>query len=148
MIIVNANNELLEYMYQDTEMATYTITELINDLKGKDNKIMKDLESVLKEYEKYQKDFEKQLKKYNVVLKEKGFMAKMMSSMGIKSEVSHDNSDASIADMLIKGISMGSLDIEKKISQYDKEVDKKILNVAENFLKFQEEKINLFKTYL
>ena len=145
---MNANSELLEYMYQDAEMATHTLTELLNDLKGRDNKIMKDLESILKEYETYQKEFKKLLKKHNVALKEKGFMSKMMSSMGIKKEVLHDNSDASIADMLIKGVSMGSLDIEKKISQYDQEVEKDILNLAKKFLEFQEEKINALKKYL
>ena len=75
-------------------------------------------------------------------------MAKMGSSLGIKKEVISDNSDASIADMLIKGISMGTLDMEKKISQYDEIADKKTIKLAKEFLEFQNETINSLKKYL
>lgn len=145
---MNENNELLEYMYQDVEMSTYTLTELLEDLKGRDNKIMKDIEKILKQYEEYLKDFQKQLKKEDVGCKPKGMLSKMMAKMGIKKEVLHDNSDGSIADMLIKGISMGSLDMEKKITQYKESVNKKTLALAQDFLKFQQNTIEELKTYL
>ncbi len=143
---MNENNELLEYIYQDSEMAKYSIEKLINELKGKDNKIIKTLEDILKKYEEYYKSIKKQLK--GVKAKPIGMMAKMGSSLGIKKEVISDNSDASIADMLIKGISMGTLDMEKKISQYDEIADKKTIKLAKEFLEFQNETINSLKKYL
>lgn len=143
---MNENNELLEYIYQDSEMAKYSIEKLINELKGKDNKIIKTLEDILKKYEEYYKSIKKQLK--GVKAKPIGMMAKMGSSFGIKKEVISDNSDASIADMLIKGISMGTLDMEKKISQYDEIADKKTIKLAKEFLEFQNETINSLKKYL
>lgn len=145
---MSENNELLEYMYQDAEMSTYTLTELLEELKGRDNKIVKDIEKILKEYEEYLKAFQKQLKKEDVGCKPKGMLSKMMAKMGIKKEVIHDNSDGSIADMLIKGISMGSLDMEKKITQYKENVNKKTLDLAKDFLKFQEDTIEELKSYL
>lgn len=143
---MNENNELLEYIYQDSEMAKYSIEKLINELKGKDNKIIKTLEDILKKYEEYYKSIKKQLK--GVKAKPIGMMAKMGSSLGIKKEVISDNSDASIADMLIKGISMGTLDMEKKISQYDEIAGKKTIKLAKEFLEFQNETINSLKKYL
>ncbi len=143
---MNENNELLEYIYQDSEMAKYSIEKLINELKDKDNKIIKTLEDILKKYEEYYKSIKKQLK--GVKAKPIGMMAKMGSSLGIKKEVISDNSDASIADMLIKGISMGTLDMEKKISQYDEIADKKTIKMAKEFLEFQNETINSLKKYL
>lgn len=143
---MNENNELLEYIYQDSEMAKYSIEKLINELKGKDNKIIKTLEDILKKYEEYYKSIKKQLK--GVKAKPIGMMAKIGSSLGIKKEVISDNSDASIADMLIKGISMGTLDMEKKISQYDEIADKKTIKLAKEFLEFQNETINSLKKYL
>lgn len=143
---MNENNELLEYIYQDSEMAKYSIEKLINELKGKDNKIIKTLEDILKKYEEYYKSIKKQLK--GVKAKPIGMMAKMGSSLGIKKEVISDNSDASIVDMLIKGISMGTLDMEKKISQYDEIADKKTIKLAKEFLEFQNETINSLKKYL
>ncbi len=145
---MNENNELLEHMYQDSEMATYALETLINDLKGKDNKIIKVLEAILKEYESYYKDFKKQLKKEKINPKSSGMMAKIGSSFGIKKEVVVDNSDSRIADMLIKGITMGTLDMEKKISKYQGNADKKTLKQAENFLKFQQKTIEDLKKFL
>ncbi len=145
---MNENNEVLEHMYQDSEMATYSLETLLNELKGKDNKIIKVIEDILKNYENYYKDFKKQLKKEKVNPKSSGMMAKMGSSFGIKKEVIVDNSDSRIADMLIKGLTMGTLDMEKKISKYSENIDKKTLKQAEAFLKFQQESIAELKKFL
>ena len=148
VIKMNENNELLEYIYQNSEMGKYTIEKMINELKGKDNKIIKDAEDILKKYEIFYKDLKKQLKKENVKPKETSMLSKMGASMGIKKEIISDNSDASIADMLIKGMSMGILDIEKKLSQYDEIANKKSIKLAKDFLKFQQESITQLKKYL
>ena len=145
---MNENNELLEHMYQDSEMATYALGTLINELKGKDNKIIATLEDILKEYESYYKDFKKQLKKEKVNPKNSGMIAKIGSNFGIKKEVITDNSDSRIADMLIKGVTMGTLDMEKKINKYTEKADRKVLRQAGNFLKFQQRTIENLKKFL
>lgn len=145
---MNECNELLEYMYKDATMACYTLEKLLEDLKGKDNKITNSIEDILNQYKVYIKTFSKALKKEKIEVKTNSFLSKMMASMGIKREVIMDNSDASIADMLIKGISMGSLDVEKKITQYQEQVDKKDINLARDFLKFQTKAIDELKKYL
>ena len=68
--------------------------------------------------------------------------------MGIKKEVINDNSDASMAEMLIQGISMGSLEMQKKIKAYEKKIDEETLKLAKSFLKFQENAIEKLKKYL
>ena len=75
-------------------------------------------------------------------------IAKIGSSFGIKKEVLTDNSDSRIADMLIKGVTMGTLDMEKKISKYTEKTDKKFLKQAEKFLKFQQRTIEDLKKFL
>lgn len=140
--------ELYEHVYQDSEMACYTLNKLIKNLKDKDNKIKRILEDILKEYQDWKEKAKKELEESNHPLEEKGMISKMMADMGIKKEVKNDNSDSSIAEMLIQGISMGSLDAEKKIKAYDKEVGKKQINFVKDFLKFQEKAINELKKYL
>ena len=142
------NNELILHIYQDAEMACYTIEKLINDIKEKDNKIKKCVEDILHEYQNWKQKSKKLLQKENAEISKNSFMAKFMAGQGIKSEVSDDNSDAAIADMLIKGISMGSIDMEKKIHAYEKEVNKEDLDMAKEFLKFQERTIEYLKQYL
>lgn len=124
------------------------ISQVLNDLKEKDNKIKRILEDILKEYESFQEKSLKKLESHDQEVKEKGKFSKMMAGMGIDKEVKNDNSDASIADMLIQGISMGSIDTEKKIKSYDKDVDKEQLSFAKDFLKFQEKAIDQLKKYL
>lgn len=145
---MNENTELLEYIAKDATMAAFTLEELLKDLNGLDNKIKKDIENVLKGYERYIKDVTKKLKKEKAEPKEDSMFAKMSAKMGIKKEVKHDNSDASIADMLIKGISMGTIDMEKKINEYQEKADKETINLAKDFLKFQQENIEAFKKHL
>ena len=142
------NNELILHIYQDSEMSCYTLEKLLNDLKEKDNKIKKTIEDILHEYQDWKIKSKKLLQKENAEVSENSFMAKFMAGQGIKSEVNDDNSDSAISDMLIKGISMGSIDMEKKISAYKDEVNKEDLNMAKEFLKFQERTIEHLKEYL
>ena len=142
------NSELVLHIYKDAEMSAYTLTRLLRDLKDKDNKIKKTLEDILKEYEQWKADTKKYLKKHDAEISENGFMAKMMAGMGIDKEVNADNSDSAIADMIIKGVSTGTVDMEKKIKQYKDEAGDKELELANNFLKFQEKTIDILKEYL
>ena len=59
-----------------------------------------------------------------------------------------DNSDAKIADMLIRGFTMGNIDIDKLIDKYKNEADKNIIHLAKELKKFGEENIELLKSYL
>lgn len=141
-------NGLLLHVYKDSDMSVTTLTELLEDLKEKDNKIKSVVEDLLKEYQSFLIRSKECLEKENIPLETEGIMTKMMANMGVSKEVKIDNSDASIADMLIKGISMGSIDMEKKIGDYKKEVEKKDLKVAKEFLKFQQKAIDKLKKFL
>ena len=142
------NNELVLHIYQDAEMAAYTLTKLLEELKDKDNKIKKTLEDVLKDYEDWKTKTKKYLKKEKAEISENSMFEKMMAKMGISKEVKDDNSDSAIADLLIKGVSMGTIDMEKKIKDYAEEASDKDLELAREFLKFQEKTIDIFKEYL
>lgn len=145
---MSENCELVLHIYKDAEMSSYSLTRLLKDLKDKDNKIKKTLEDILKEYEEWKSNTKKYLKKHDAEISENGMMAKMMAGMGIDKEVNTDNSDSAIADMIIKGISTGTVDMEKKLKQYKDEANEKELELAEDFLKFQEKAIDILKSYL
>lgn len=148
MIQVNENVEFLEYIYQTADMGAKSTTDLLNDLNEKDNKIKKLISEQLKGYEHFIKESKALLKKYKAEPKDKGMMADMMSKMGIKKEVKKDNSDAAIADMLTQGFMMGNLEIQKRIDNFEGEVDKKIIDLAKALLKFGEDSIKDLKPYL
>lgn len=145
---MNENEEILEYIYQTSNMGMQSTKDLMASLKGKDNKIKKLVEEIEKNYEKYAKETEKLLNKNDLEAKPIGMMAKAMSKMSINKEMISDNSDANIADMLIQGLTMGNLELTKHIDNYEKTADKKIINLAKDLRKFGEEYIEKLKTYL
>ena len=129
-------------------MGVKSTTTLINTIKNTNNKIKKIVEDELKEYESFLKESKKLLKKNKIVPKDKGFMVEIMSKMGIKMEMLKDNSDPSIAEMLIQGFTMGVVEMEHKIDRYKENADRSILKLAKHLLKFQQESIELLKPYL
>lgn len=148
MIIMNENTELLEYIYQVADMGVKSTTNLLKELNGKDNKIKKAIEDELKEYEGFYEITKDLLVKYKVPPKPLGMMADLSSSMGIKMEVLKDNSDAKIADMLTQGLTMGKLEMEKKIKNYQDVIGKDLLELAKGIAKFQENSIKKLQPFL
>ena len=148
IISLNENKEILEYIYQTSNMGMESTKDLINSLKGKDNKIKKLVEEIEKNYEKYAKETQKLLNKKDLKAKPIGMMAKAMSKMSINKEMISDNSDSNIADMLIQGLTMGNLELSKHIDNYEKTADKKTINLAKSLRKFGEEYIEKLKVYL
>ncbi len=145
---MNVNTELLEYIYQSSEMGVLSLTNLLKKLNDKENKLKPIISDELSLYEKYQKESKKLLIKNKAEIKENSMMTKMMSKMGISKEVKADNSDASIAHMIIEGFTMGVVDMETKIKNFKKDADKKILKLAEDYLEFQQEEIEKLKNFL
>lgn len=145
---MNENLELLQYIYQSSEMGVLALTNLLKELNDKENKLKKIISDELTIYEKYFKESKKVLKKNKGKIKSNSLMTKMMSKQGIKKEVSDDNSDASIAHMLIQGLTMGVVDIETKIKNFGDKADKEITKIAVDYLKFQQDEIEKLKKYL
>lgn len=145
---MNENLELLQYIYQSSEMGVSALTNLLKELNDKENKLKKIISDELSIYEKYFKESKKVLKKNKGKIKSNSLMTKMMSKQGIKKEVSDDNSDASIAHMLIQGLTMGVVDIETKIKNFGDKADKEITKIAVDYLKFQQDEIEKLKKYL
>ena len=146
---MNESLEIVNHIYKDSEMAISTLTKLSTTLEKKDNKIKDTVEDIIKGYERYFKDAKKILNKNNCKKEKNGLVSKVMANMGIDKEVKDDNSDSAISDMLIKGVSMGSIDLEKKLKKYkDKEIDDKVLELANDFKDFQDDIIKKLKEYL
>lgn len=141
-------NELLEHIYKDAYMASYSLQKLLDEIKNKDNKIKGDVEDILQKYQEFKEEVEELLKGNGEEVNDPNFFAKMGSTMGIIKEVKTDNSDSSIADMVIQGVSMGSIETEKKLKACEKDIEKEYKNLAERFLKFQQKSIDKLKKYL
>ena len=145
---MDENNELLMYIYKNADMGVKSTTKLIKLLNTRDNKIKKVVEGELKGYENFLKKSKALLKKYKVSPKGTSIVAEISSSIAMDMEFMKDNSDAKIADILIRGFTMGNIDIDKKIEKYKKDANKDILNIAKELKRFGEINIELLQPYL
>lgn len=145
---MNENNELLMYIYKNADMGVKSTTKLIRLLNNSDNKIKKVVEGELKGYENFLKKSKVMLQKNKVEPKGSSIVADISSSIAMDMEFMKDNSDAKIADILIRGFTMGNIEIDKKIDKYKKDADKDILKLAKDLKKFGETNIELLQPYL
>ena len=145
---MNENNELLMYIYKNADMGVKSTTKLIKLLNTSDNKIKKVVEGELKGYEEFLKKTKALLKKNKVTPKGTSVIADISSSVAMDMEFMKDNSDSKIADMLIRGFTMGNIEIDKKIEKYKGDADKDILKIAKELKRFGEINIELLQPYL
>ena len=145
---MDQNMELVNYIYETATMGKSTLETLLKEIHEKDNKIKKGIEDIIKGHEHFIKETTKILKKNKAEIKEPSLMARMGSWMGIKTEVIKDNSDSRLADMIIRGLTMGVLDIDKKIESFDKNTNKDIRKLATELRSFEKDSIELLKKYL
>lgn len=148
VIKMNENSEMLLYIYKNANMGVKSTTKLLKLLNNSDNKIKPIVEEELKEYESFLKKTKTLLKKNKVEPKGTSLLLDLTSSITMNMEFMKDNSDAKIADMLIRGFTMGNIEIDKKIDKYKNAADKSILKIAKELKKFGETNIELLKPYL
>lgn len=145
---MDENIELLTYLYQDADMALDNLTMLINKINKKDNKIKKVIEGLIKGYENYLTKVKNYIKENNYDIQPKPLISKMGAYFGINMEVMKDNSDSRLADMLIQGLTMGVLNVSKKIDTFKGDADKEIIKLGKEFKDFQQKSIDKLKVYL
>lgn len=145
---MNENKELLVLINENTKMGLASTKELLKLIKEKDNKIKKVLEHELKKYEDLYKKCKSLMKKYKVKSEKSGLLKNLTATLAMRMEVNKDNSDSKLANILIRGFTMGNVDIEAKIKSYKKEASKDILSLAREILEFGENEIKLLKDFL
>lgn len=144
---MNTSNELLIHIYEVSDMGVKSTKKLLKILKDKDNKIKGEIERELKEYENIYKKSKKMLKKEKIEVGS-NLIANISSNTAMIMEISKDNSDSKIADILLRGFIMGIAKIEKKMNDYKGKVSNDSMKLAKSLYRFQENSIKQVKKYL
>ena len=142
---MNGNAELLNFIYQNSQMGVDTLDQLVDITE--DEEFKTHLKSELKEY----RDINTQAK---VLLNTNGYDEKGISALDkvkaylmINMQTMMDKSTSHIAQMLIIGSNMGVIDAIRNIRQYQ-EAEKDILALMKTLLKFEENNIKKLKEFL
>lgn len=145
---MNENKELLVLIHDNIKMGLTSTKKMLKLLKDTKSKLKPLIEEELKTYESLLKEVKSLIKKNKLTIEKKGLLKELISTTAISKEITKDNSDANIASILIRGFNMGLIDITAKIKTYKKEVDKNILKLSKELLKFNESEIERLKEYL
>lgn len=142
---MNENIELLNYIYQNSQMGTVTISQLLEIIK--DEAFKSQLESQYAEYKQIHEAARNILNEHGY--DEKGISAfeKMRAYLMINIQTLSDKSVSHIAEMMIIGSNMGIIDAVKNIKKYIG-AEKNIVKLMEQLKKFEEDNVNTLKEYL
>ena len=133
---MNANAELLNFIYQNSEMGVSTLEQLKDIVKGDD--FRKQLKTQLQGYRDFHERARKLLNENRMDEKELGMASKLTTYIMINMKTILDKSDSHIAEMIIQGGSMGIIDGTKKVNQYEKEAERDILALMKKLVAFEE----------
>ena len=145
---MDGNTEILNFIYQNSQMWIDTLKQLIELTKNSRNEEFKNvLQSQYDEYKKIYIDTEKLIKSRGKDPKDLNTFAKISTYLMINLKTIIDKTPSHISEMLIQGSTMGIIDVTKRINDYG-DADKEILDLAHRLLQFEKDNQEEFKKFL
>ena len=143
---MNDTQKLLEFIYKNAEMGRKTVDPIKNMTESENFKAA--LERMLGDYSEICANADRLLKQYGEEeASGLNIAEKMMTEVSLRMNTMKDRSVPHLADMLLKGASMGVTDISKKIAEC-KNADEKAVELANRLLKMNNDTIDEMKGFL
>jgi len=142
---MNGNAELLNFIYQNSQMGVHTLEQLIDIVE--DEEFNRHLESQYREYQDIHRAAKEALNKNGYDEKGIGAFDKIKTYLMINMQTLTDRSASHISEMLIIGSNMGIINAIKNLKKY-KDAEPDIKNLMERLLRFEENNIQQLKAFL
>ncbi|KAB3526259.1 hypothetical protein [Alkaliphilus serpentinus] len=142
---MTGNIELLNYIHQNSEMGQDAIKQLIPIVK--DDTFKQNLESQFNEYKKIYNKAKTKIQEMDKDAKGINPLSKASSYIMINLKTLLNKSPSHISEILIQGSTMGTVDITKKLQEYN-DADKEILDLGNQLLQFEQRNIEELKRFL
>lgn len=142
---MNGNEELLNYVYQNSQMGQDTINKLIP--MTKDERFQARLKEQLNDYRAIHDKADQLLRQNGSTGKGIAVMQKVTAYMMIDLQTLIDPSTAHLAKMMIKGSTMGVIEAEKNIRTYT-DAEPQMVDLCKELLKLEQDNIDKLKPFL
>lgn len=142
---MNGNAELLNFIYQNSQMGVETIDKLKEI--AEDEAFKQQLEAQFNEYRNIHYAAKQKLNENGYDEKGIGAFEKIRTYLMLNMQTLTNKSTPHIAEMLIIGSNMGVIDAIKNLREYEG-VEADITGLMERLLKFEEDNIHQLKTFL
>lgn len=138
-------SDFLAEIYRGANMGVQTINNIL--MKVTDNIIYNELKYQLRSYEEIANEAYTEIMKRNSKPKDISMFDKMSAKMSIGINTFINSDPSHVADMLIKGNTMGVTGITKSLNSHV-DADKDIKNLADRFIKLEQDNINRLRRFL
>lgn len=142
---MNGNAELLNFIYQNSQMGVESLEKLISV--SDDDKFKQVLQSQLQEYKLINNEAMRKLNENGYDEKGLGAFTKIQSYIMINIQTIMDKSSSHLSEMLITGSTMGVIDAIKNIKKYN-DAEQTILKLMDDLKQFEENNIEQLKQFL
>lgn len=144
---LQATKSFADELYKNVKMGAESIIDLMP--KVRDRAMRSEMTAELERYEGFAKELRDILFSEGEEPKEESFMSKLGVKMGVMVNTMIDESTSHIADMMIQGATMGITSATKLIREYENtNCSEKVLSLARESVKYQEESIERLKKFL
>lgn len=138
------NEKALNALYQNVTMAKHSVESLLPYMDDITFKGM--LRKQVDKYDKFIADIESIAKEHEWEVSKLKW-AQVMADMSIKMKMLANNGNTNVAKMMMQGTLNGIIDLYIMMRHWDA-IDKKITNIAEQLLHYQEDKLDEMKLML
>ena len=142
---MNENEELLNFIYKNSEMGVSTLGKLI-DMVGEIS-FRKQLTDQLAEYRTFENSAKELISKYGAAEKGLSDVDKAKTYFTISMQTMTDKSNSHIAEMLITGSNMGIIESVKNLKKYPA-AEKEVRDLLQRLLEFEENNVQRLKEFL
>lgn len=142
---MNGNVELLNYIYQNSQMGVITLKQLISI--AEDENFINVLKNHYSNYEEINRMVINLLNKNGYDEKGISKFEKIKTYLMINIQTLTDKTSSHISEMLIIGSNMGIINAVKNIKKY-KDADTDILSLMQSLLEFEENSVQELKEFL
>ena len=139
------NINALDEIHKGACMGEDALSFVMN--KVKDEKFKKELEREFNNYDLITKQIDKIYSKYDDGKPhDTSIMNKAMTYSGIEMKTMSDHSNSKIAELLLQGVNMGIIEGKRILNK--KKINKEVEDIVSNYVKMQEENVEILKEYL
>lgn len=144
-MITNIDLDLLEKTYQNANLGITAIEAVLD--KASDRQFYSDLNKQLDDYKTIAGKTKQQLRKNGVRAKDISYYKNIMMKSNVKMNTMINSSDSHIAQMVIQGSTMGVTQMTRLLHA-NRDADGVSSQIAKDFVKKEEDNIEVMKNYL
>ena len=142
---MDGNTELLNFVYQNSQMGVITIKQLLEIAEDAD--FRKQIQSQMEEYQKINSKAKEMLEENGCDEKGLGTLEKVRTYLMIDVQTLMDKSTSHLAEMMLIGSTMGIVNSTRNLRKY-KDAKKEILHLMDDLLKFEDGNFKQLRAFL